>query len=291
MKKFLAIICSIVFVISICTNILLITTGKIFTKQNIDKVVDSIDFAQIAEEMIESQDFYQNFEQMGLTQEQTEQILNAPIIKETTSTVINNALDYYIHGNENAEIITEEQMDNILKEVIILSEDIPGVTVTPQMEQKIYDYAHPIIKKVQEKMPTVKDIQKQDSKTSDIIHITKIIFGKELKIGLIIVSLFCLLVIYLLRRKEHTYLFWYGTNAASISAILFVIFFLAKLLFSTKILGSTASIIVTMITTFVNSGLLYASVILGISIILFICNHFFRLHFEKKHISKEKASV
>ena len=289
MKKFGAVLCSLILIPTLFCSFLLMSLEGFMSKKNIETILDEMSFAEITEETFQDNgELYETLSEFGITKEAFNEAIDSKIIKQATSDVVNNILDYYIRGNEKAEILTEEQLEKLLKEAVVTFVDLAKVEIPSDVEQKIYDLARPELQKIQEEFPTVKDLEQASPEMEETFRITKIIFGKEVKLVLVLLFALTFIGIFLLRKKAKTYLFCYGVNTLITSIFLYVVFGLLMVITKMEFKGTENAQIATILHSFTSKGMIYATVLLVLSILLFIAHCF--INKEKKTEVKEAPS-
>ncbi len=289
MKKFGAVLCSLILIPTLFCSFLLMSLEGFMSKKNIETILDEMSFAEITEETFQDDgELYETLSEFGITKEAFNEAIDSKIIKQATSDVVNNILDYYIRGNEKAEILTEEQLEKLLKEAVVTFVDLAKVEIPSDVEQKIYDLARPELQKIQEEFPTVKDLEQASPEMEETFRITKIIFGKEVKLVLVLLFALTFIGIFLLRKKAKTYLFCYGVNTLITSIFLYVVFGLLMVITKMEFTGAENAQIATIFHSFTSKGMIYATVLLVLSILLFIAHCF--INKEKKTEVKEAPS-
>ena len=288
MKRFGATICSIILILALTVLILIMSLEGFISKKNIETIIGDVDFATVTDNAFQdNKEIYNTLEQWGISKEQVDETINSQIIKDTTADIINNALDYYVRGNEEAKLLTDEQLEALLKDAIQTFSQLAEIKVTEKMEQQIYDFVKPELNKIQEELPAMKDLKTENPEVTRVLEITKIIFSTKVKLVLILLSALAFIGIFFLRKKEKSYLLWYGVNAIVVSILLFLVFGMLQLLMKIGITGDDVEQLTKILNPFISKGFIYATIVIVIGILLIITHCF--LNKEKKPLDTTAA--
>ncbi len=275
MKKFFAGIFSVLLILTLCLGICLFTFEKSLEKKSIEKIVSQTDLTVLIEqENIDLNSFYQTFEEVGIEKQQVDKVINSKLVKNTATEITNNILDYYLRGEEGKKILTEKQLDSFLKDFLLTCEDLLQVSLKEEEENQIYNMTKPILQEIEKELPTVEEIQQQDPELTSLVQTSQFIFGKELKFALLLIGVISFLGIYLLRRKKHAYLTWYGVDTIISSILLALLFGITYFALSSTTFDETEKVISFLTNSFVTRGWIISSTLFVIGIILLILHHF-----------------
>lgn len=229
LTAFLAVILSIVFIVSAVATVLCATVVAFIKPENIVELVQSVDYSSLLANMEDMNtpdpDVPSATPESGYKEELIDDIMKSETAKELLGEYAQGVTSV-ITGNELSEGLTADKLQNIVNEnmdeiVGLVKEHSDGSLsddeIREQINTEIIDKADEIVAM----LPSVEDVK--DATEDQAVKMLGKIFKPTLTYAMIALTVIIALLIYACRYKRFGGFIWIGVDCLLASALVFVV--------------------------------------------------------------------
>ncbi len=228
LKTLCASILSILLFIVLFGSIILWNAEYHLSSTAIKETVKEVDVKDFLEENLTTtneddqtvvEELYQLAEEVGVKEETVDEFLNSDAIKEAVGNIAGNITESLVTG-EVRDLMTVDEWNQLIETAFDQINEKLDLNIEEEEKQELIHEVQKVTVPVIEEMPTTEIVTEEFSQT----ELTKVqfVFGSEMKM-IIVGSLAVILVlIFLLKRKEKSWLLYVGTPLMILSLVLLV---------------------------------------------------------------------
>lgn len=227
-KTFLATIFSIFLFCALFGGVVLFNVEHNLSKKMIVKSVKEVDVVEVIEELKYTEgmnsttiidEVYEEADAMGVSKETVDQFLNSNAVKETIGNVIGTLTEGALTG-KSQELITVEEWNDMLDQAVSEIKENENIALTEEQEEKFLEEVKSHSDDIIERLPTTEEFT--NTVTSQELVDVQYIFGEQVKIlGIGSIILFVILI-FLLKYKDRTWLLYLATPLMVLGIMLLI---------------------------------------------------------------------